>query len=104
VGVGVAVDDTTVDCTNEENVLASVSDPLYCWPFTMTVGVPPNVATFELGSFCVVARFVAAFSQFENLVLSTHFVMALELTPALFRIDRIWEFGRPPVFSCGCFS
>ena len=71
-GVGVAVDDTTVDCTNEENVLASVSDPLYCWPFTMTVGVPPNVATFELGSFCVVARFVAELDHYRRAALLLH--------------------------------
>jgi hypothetical protein len=51
VGVGVDVDEPTVDCTNEENADASVSEPLYCWPFTMTVGVPPNVVTLEFGSF-----------------------------------------------------
>ena len=68
VGVGDEVDDAacTAEPTNCRNALASLSEPVYCLPLTITVGVPVSFAIVEFGSGFVSTRFVADDTQSLN--------------------------------------
>ena len=58
VGVGDEVDEAacTAEPTNCRNAFASLSAPVYCWPLTITVGVPVSFAIVEFGSGLVSTR------------------------------------------------